>query len=243
MAYNTTSNFATSQQCGEDLSQNQFCFVKLGSDELLYAATNTDHALGILTDIPTAGALGQFSGTVAVSGLTRVAVGGVYPVGTFVVPYTDGTTAGLAYSVADAGSSNDVIRARLLQPSTAAGDIVACELLYNPFGDVTGGVQGITGVQGIRGTTGVQGLTGVGYQGLTGVRGLTGVQGITGLIAPQGTTGIQGLTGVWGLTGVQGITGVIFSTGGVTGPSMVASGTITALVNGVPVILLCSATN
>jgi hypothetical protein len=212
MAFNTQNFFSTSYQCGEDLSQCQFQFVNLGSNAQLYGGDKTSLALGILSDVPSIGPLGQFSGTVVTNGTTRICVGGVYPVGTYLVPYTDGVTKGIGYSPADAGAALDFIRARTLQASTAAGDIVACELMYNPFGDVAGmtGAQGITGVRGITGAmaiTGIQGLQGItGALGLQGITGLDGVQGITGTQGPQGITGLQGLVGatisVTGSTGL-----------------------------------------
>jgi hypothetical protein len=137
MSFNTQNNFSISSQCGEDLSLNQFQFVTLAYDNTIYAARNTDIANGVLTDVPSLGPLGQYSGTVVTEGITRICVLNAYPIGTFLVPYFDGTTYGVGASVADAGSQDQYIRARTLQASTAAYDVVACELLYNPYGDAT----------------------------------------------------------------------------------------------------------
>jgi hypothetical protein len=160
MSFNTQNNFTISSQCGEDLSLNQFQFVTLAYDNTIYAARNTDIANGVLTDVPSLGPLGQYSGTVVTEGITRICVLNAYPIGTFLVPYFDGTTYGVGASVADAGSQDQYIRARTLQASTAAYDVVACELLYNPYGDAAG-AQGLTGLTGLTGSKGITGANGI----------------------------------------------------------------------------------
>ena len=202
MAFNSTNTFTTSYQCGEDLSNNQFQFVTLGSDSQVYASRNTDMAAGVLIDIPSVGPDGQYAAAVATAGTARIAVIGAYPIGTFLVPYFDGTTYGLGASVSYAGSSDQYIRARTLQASTAAYDIVACELLYNPFGD-SAGAQGITGVQGIQGITGAPGVTGP--NGASTISTLISISAAAG----SGITGTHVSATQWVWANLNGVTGVI----------------------------------
>ena len=212
MAYNQEQARTYSAQCGEDLSNNQYQFVKISTGELLYSCDDNQFALGILTDVPSLNAQGQYCGTVAVEGITRLAVGARYPIGTFLCPHTDGTANGYGYSVADAGSSEQYIRAFTLQASDAAYDVVAVKLI-DPHPDVySRGATGIQGPVGLTGNTGIQGLTGLalggtGIQGVTGFYGQTGILGQTGIQGLVGNTGIQGLTGLYGTTGIQGLTG------------------------------------
>ena len=144
MAYNLQTSIPISFQTGEDLSNNQFQFVHLGPDGLLYGADATTYPLGVLTNQPSSAAQGQYAGTVDVVGVTRLAVYGVYPVGTWLVPGIDSTNKGLGMSLADASSTNGgvannkYIRARVLQASTASYDVIAVQLVDpNPGIDST----------------------------------------------------------------------------------------------------------
>ena len=229
MAYQTTNSFTTSSQCGEDLSANQFQFVTLGSDGQIYAARNTDMSMGVLTDVPSIGPDGQYSATVATAGTTRICVINAYPIGTYLVPYYDGTTYGVGASVSDASSEDRYIRARTLQASSAAYEIVACELLYNPYGDAAG-AQGLTGLNGVTGAPGVTGSNGI--QGITGLNGVTGAPGVTG------SNGIQGITGSNGIASVTTMISLSAAAGtGITGPHTSPTSYIWANLNGVTGVL------
>jgi hypothetical protein len=135
MAFNAQTSISLSYQPGTDLSQNQFQFVRLGSDNYLYPADSTTYPLGILANQPSAGAQGQFSGTVDMVGVSRLCVYGVYPVGTWLMAGSDGTTKGLGMSYTDASTTNSgtanncYIRARALQSSTAAYDVISVQLV------------------------------------------------------------------------------------------------------------------
>lgn len=129
MGYNGQSNVSMSWQTAEDLSANQFTFVTLDTTAQLKASRPTDFATGILSNAPSVGADSQYAGTVELVGVTRLAVGGVYAIGTVMVPGTDGTINGLGYSVADATSNYKYARAKLLEASTAAYDVVAVQLI------------------------------------------------------------------------------------------------------------------
>lgn len=201
MAYNQQQERTYTARCSEDLSTNQFQFVALGTDERVKACGDSTYALGILTDVPSPDANGQYCATVAVDGITRLSVGKAYAAGTFVVPHTDGTSKGYGYSVADAASSEQYIRAYTLQASAAAYDVVPVKLI-DPRPDLYS--RGATGLMGPAGATGILGL-----QGVTGLAlGATGIQGIDGQTGIQGLTGIYGLTGIQGETGIQGLTGL-----------------------------------
>ena len=141
MAYNGQTSVTLSYQTAEDLSTAQFGFVKQDSTGRLVACDSTHYALGILENSPSpmvtdlAGNVvpGQYAGTVAVEGVTRVCVGAAYAVGTWIVPgIVDGTT-GIGLSLQDstgsAASSCGFIRALLLEASTAPYDVVACLLV------------------------------------------------------------------------------------------------------------------
>lgn len=221
MGYNQNSERTYSGVTAEDLSNHQFLFVRKGTDGKIYSCDNTHYALGILIDEPSKDAAGQYSASIATDGITRLAVGQAYPIGTFLVPYSDGTYKGYGYSIADAtGTDEQYVRAMSLDPSTKPYDIIAVKLI-DPRPDVTS--KGATGVAGPTGATGIQGLQGVtglslgstGVQGIQGATGIQGLQGITGL----GDTGVQGIQGTTGVQGVQGDTGVQGSTGiqGATG--------------------------
>jgi Collagen triple helix repeat (20 copies). len=188
MAYNLHTAIPVSFQPGEDLSNNQFQFVRLGTDGLLYHSDMTSYALGVLTDTPSSEAQGQYAGTVDIVGVTRLAVYGAYPIGTWLQP--DAT--GYGMSIADASAAgvynNNYIRAWSLQAANNQYDVVSVQLL-----DLQGPASGSVGSQGPQGS---QGVTGVQGQGSTGLTGYTGVQGLQGNTGVQGRTGIQGTTGV-----------------------------------------------
>ena len=138
MSYNVQTGIALSFQTGADLSQAQGLFVKIGTDSLLTAADKTDYALGVLVNQPSVGVKGQYAGTVAILGVAPVCVGGVYPIGTFIVPGVLDSTHGIGLSVADATANARYVRAVTLQASTAAYDVVSCRLIdANPGVDST----------------------------------------------------------------------------------------------------------
>jgi len=134
-------------QTTDDLSGNQFQFVKLGTDGYIHPAGATDQALGILENQPSAPTNnvsgvtgpGQYACTVSVDGITRIAVDGAYPIGTAVVPNSDGQ--GVASAVI---SSYAYTRAILMQQSYTGGDIVACRLV-GPY-PIVAGETGFPGV-------------------------------------------------------------------------------------------------
>lgn len=209
MGYNQHQERTYSAQCGADLSTNQFQFVKISTGEVLLPCAVNETALGILTDVPSLNAQGQYCGTVAIDGITRLAVAAAYPIGTYICPGTDG----FGYSVADAGSSEQYVRAYTLQASGAAYDVVPVKLL-DPRPDMASrGATGLMGPTGQTGILGIQGLTGLalgatGIAGMTGIQGNTGITGLTGIQGLVGDTGIQGYTGIDGNTGIQGNTGI-----------------------------------
>jgi len=138
MGYTSQTSISESWQAGEDLSANQFTFVTLDSTARVQASRITDVPTGVLTNVPSASAGGQYAATVDLVGVTRICVGGVYPIGTVLVPDTDGTIEGIGYSVADATSNYKYARAKTLQASTAAYDVVAAMLIDpNPGTDST----------------------------------------------------------------------------------------------------------
>ena len=184
MAYNLQTSIPISFQCGEDLSNNQFLFVRLGTDGLLHSCDQTSYALGILNNAPSPEVQGQYAGTVDLVGVSRLAVHGVYPVGTWLTPGVISDATGIGMSLADALSvngqnNNNYIRAWSLQASTARYDVVAVQLL-----DLQGPASGSAGATGLQGSTGVQGLS------------ITGSTGVQGLIGATGVQGTQGVTGV-----------------------------------------------
>jgi hypothetical protein len=138
MAYNLSDTRTISFQTNSDLSESQFCFVVLDSTSRVGIATASTHALGILENAPSATAGGQYAATVSIDGVTRCAVGGAYPIGTWLVPGVSADGTGYGFSVADATSNYKYVRAVTLQTSTAAGDIVAVRLVSsNPGMDST----------------------------------------------------------------------------------------------------------
>jgi len=131
MAYTSQTSLSMSWQAGADLSNNQFTFVSMDSTSQIQPCAKTSQALGVLANQPSAGVQGQYAATVDLAGVTRICVAGVYPVGTVLVPGTDGSIVGLGYSVADATSNFKYARAITLQASTAAYDVVAARLIDN----------------------------------------------------------------------------------------------------------------
>lgn len=121
---------------------DQYRFVTLKTDLTVDVCGATGIALGILENQPSANVYttygstgvsgyvpGQYACTVAVDGVTRVEVNAALPVNTIVGPSiaNDGVAAGIGAT--GSYGSYYFSRAILLQPSTAAGDIVACKLL------------------------------------------------------------------------------------------------------------------
>lgn len=138
MAYNSQTSIPLSFQTGEDLSRDQYTFVKLNSSGLVVGSDKTSFSLGVLTNQPSSAIQGQYAATVDVVGVTKIVVGGVYPVGTFLVPGAMDGTKMLGMSVADASSNCKYIRAMTLQASTAYYDVVSCLLISpNPGTDST----------------------------------------------------------------------------------------------------------
>jgi hypothetical protein len=147
MAYAISDVRTISAQTTADLSGSQFRFVTLKTDMTVDVCGATGMALGILENQPSAPILstygstgvsgyvaGQYACTVSVDGVTRVEVNTALPVGTIVGPSiaNDGVAAGIGAT----GSYGYYYfsRAILLQPSTAAGDVVACKLLGPAMG-------------------------------------------------------------------------------------------------------------
>lgn len=129
MAYTLPTNFSLSMQCDEDLSNNQYFFVTLNSNQRAIACDATHKPVGILTNVPSVGARGQYSATVDVAGVSKITTYGIYPVMTVLVPGVDGTYVGVGMTAADASTSYNYARAITLQPSVAAYDTVSCMLL------------------------------------------------------------------------------------------------------------------
>ena len=133
MAYTTPTNISLSFPTNADLSNNQFQFVVLDQAGAVGPCDATHKPLGVLTNVPSAGALGQYAATVDLVGVTRIAVKDVYAAGTILCPGVDGTVVGLGMTAADAsangGASYAYARAMTLQASTKAYDIVPCLLL------------------------------------------------------------------------------------------------------------------
>jgi len=157
-----------------DLSTFQHHMVMLDSAGTINMPTGANPLVieGVLENEPTSGQ----NGTVSYDGVTKIKVAGVYAIGTPLMAEYSSTTAMDCGRGTTAAAALNYTRARTLQASTAANQIVMCRLI-----DMVGanqGATGLTGVTGLVGTTGVQGTTG--SQGATGVKGTTGVQGTTG---------------------------------------------------------------
>ena len=129
MAYALEQGVTASFNPGADLSLNQFQFVKLGTDGNVYPMDSTSFAFGVLNNVPSAGATGQYSATVQLSGVCRLAVAGAYSAGTYLVPTITADGTGLGLSAALNTGAIGRVAALQLQPSTAAGDIVAVKLI------------------------------------------------------------------------------------------------------------------
>lgn len=134
MAYSTPTNISLSFQTNADLSNNQFFFVSMDQAGRIGTCDATTKALGVLTNVPSATAQGQYAGTVDLVGVTRVAVYGIYPANTILVPGVDGTNIGVGMTPVDAsvvatGPSYNWARAITLQPSLKTYDVVPALLL------------------------------------------------------------------------------------------------------------------
>lgn len=176
MAYDSQTSLNVAYQAGENLSNNQWQFVRRKVDGLIYSCDDKVSPLGILVNQPSPTSQGQYAATVAMVGVTRLAVGAAYPIDTYLVPHTDGTTKGLGYSVADSSSSAEFIRARMLEPSNGAYEVVSVLLVDGALG-----LEGITGIVGPAGPAGATGMGAMGSQGVTGIHGIQGPQGVTGM--------------------------------------------------------------
>lgn len=173
-------------------------FVTFDTTGRIRYATTGDYAEGILENTPYQE---NMPATINFMGLSSVAVDGAYAQGTFLVPTTNGI------GTQASSPTYPYVRAKMIEASSASGDIVAVRLIDEVVG------SGVTGV-GSKGATGIQGITG--FYGQTGIRGVTGIYGLTGLAL--GATGIQGVTGV-----ISGWSGTLF---GATGVFTIASGLI-----------------
>lgn len=134
MAYTTPTNISLSFPTNADLSNNQFQFVKIDQAGAIGPCDATSKPLGVLTNVPSPTAGGQYAGTVDLVGVTRIAVFGVYAAGSVLVAGQDGTNFGVGMTVADASSANpgtsyNYARAMTLQPSLKTYDVVPCLLL------------------------------------------------------------------------------------------------------------------
>jgi len=217
-------------------------FVTLDSTGRIRLAQANEYSEGVLENLPP---LEDMPATCSFVGLTKVVVGGAYPIGTFLVPGTDGI--GMQASTA----TYPYVRGKTWEASEASGDIVSIRLVDEVVGSGITGAFGYTGIQGYQGNTGIRGVTGlIGGTGIEGVTGLalgsTGIQGITGLYGNTGDvggTGIQGITGLYGntgdtgSTGIQGVTGLIAGVLGYTGDIFGATGIYTCS-NGLVVSVL-----
>jgi len=159
---------AQSFDAAVDLSDYQHHMVVLDSAGTINLPTGTYPLVveGVLENEPTSGQ----SGTVSYDGITKIKVAGAYAVGIPLMCEYDATTAMNCGRGTTAASALSYTRARVLQASTAANQIVMCRLI-----DMVGANQGATGLTGV---TGLIGATG--SQGTTGAQGTTGVQGATG---------------------------------------------------------------
>jgi hypothetical protein len=133
MAYSTPTNISLSFPTNADLSNNQFQFVVLDQAGAVGPCDATHKPLGVLSNVPSSGALGQYAATVDLVGVTRIAVKGVYAAGSILCPGVDGTNVGVGMTAADAsvvgGPSFNYARAMTLEASTKAYDIVSALLL------------------------------------------------------------------------------------------------------------------
>lgn len=142
MAWNL-KEYAFSAPTAEDLSANQYQFVRLNSSGKVIACDQTHYPDGILLNQPstgTAAAGSQYQASICYEGMTRLCVGGAYAVDTFLAPGVDGTNVGLGMTVTDGTSNRKFIRAQMKQASHAAYDIVTVQLLgpYPCIGATTG---------------------------------------------------------------------------------------------------------
>ena len=138
MAYEISDARVVSFPLAADLSNNQFCFVKLDSTGQAVACGKGSYAIGILTNQPSAGVTAgynaQVQASVAVDGITRLAVTGAYSVGQTLVPNTTSDGTGWGSSVSDSTSNYAFVRAIAMQASTAAGDVIAVKLVGPQYG-------------------------------------------------------------------------------------------------------------
>ena len=147
MAYNLSDTRTISAQTSDDLSGNQFQFVKLGTDNLIHAAASGNQALGILENIPSAPTNnisgvtgpGQYACTVSVDGVTRIVVDGAYSIGQAITPGSGGVG-----TAPTSDATMAATRAILMQQSYTGLDIVSCRLV-GPY-PVGSGVTGYPGV-------------------------------------------------------------------------------------------------
>jgi hypothetical protein len=205
--------FAETFRSKQDLAGISQRFVVIDSTGRISLATAGSYAEGILENTPTPG---DMPGVVSFLGITKITVDGAYPIGTFIVPTTNGVGTQATYI------TYPYVRGKLLEASDASGDIVTMRFIDEVVGSgLTGvmGPQGSTGVgyTGVAGATGLQGAVGqtgaFGQTGLQGAIGGTGVAGQTGVAGAVGETGVAGQTGVAGAVGGTGVAGAVGGTG------------------------------
>ena len=123
MAINGNLQLIPGLVAGADQTNNQFCFMKMGSADftVVITAAATDAPIGVLQDTPLSGD----SAGVAFSGITKIVLGGTVTRGDRVgtdanghaVKYTEGTdtTSYISGIMLESGSSGD-IRSMVLLP-------------------------------------------------------------------------------------------------------------------------------
>ena len=167
-------------------------FIAIDSTGRITLAQASTYSEGVLENLPP---LTDMPASCSFVGLTKVEVDDAYPIGTFLVPGSNGIG-----HIADT-ASYPYVRAKMLEASNGAGDIVSVRLIDEVVGSGITGAYGYTGLQGTQGGTGIKGATGI--QGGTGIQaaGIKGDQGNTGV---QGSTGlVSGFSGtLWGSTGI-----------------------------------------
>jgi hypothetical protein len=93
MAFNL-QEYSISVQASEDLSGDQYKFVvQTALGWVRKPTSQTEYAMGVMNNVPTAGitgAGGQIVPAVVLSGVTRLQVADAYSVGTFLMPQYDG---------------------------------------------------------------------------------------------------------------------------------------------------------
>lgn len=95
---------------------------------------------------------------------------------------------------------------------------------YSGFSGASSTGGGVSGYSGYSGRSGA-----VGLQGPIGPQGVAGPQGQTGPMGPSGAVGLSGFSGRSGFSGTSGYSG---AAGGVVGPNIAITGTLTTGMGG-----------